>query len=193
MFRELCPRGRNMKYLILIISAVIIVLVIFWMGKAELSPVGTLLSEEKLIKDLKILTNEKLEIENMEVWPNGLHPNVTIKNIDGSIDKNSKIILINTSIKRQRDNFTGPFEVENAMRIWLHLKERTPPYPINGVYVSVKLKGIISPLHKVLISESEFDGLYQEISKHEINQKQIVEQLSYQWVTNNKYNQWWEK
>jgi archaellum component FlaF (FlaF/FlaG flagellin family) len=143
----------------------------------EVTQVGSQISEEQLFKDIKLITNDKLRVISIEVWKNGEHPNVTVKT-NGEINRNSKIVIVRAQIKEVKDNLSQPFEIQEAIRILLYLKDRTLPYQVDGVYVSVSNKWVISSQPQVLISKAEFDELYNNNNVINLDSQQIVKKLS---------------
>jgi hypothetical protein len=153
----------------------------------EVTQVGSQLNEKQLFKDIELITNDKLRIISIEVWKNGKHPNITVKT-NGKIKHNSKIVMVRAKIKESKDNLSQPFEIQEAIRILLYLKDRTLPYQVEGVYISVSNKWIISSLPQVLISKDEFDELYNNNNVKNLDSQQIVEKLSEIWMAQNAEN-----
>jgi hypothetical protein len=126
----------------------------------KISPQETEITEQKLVKDIKLIASKNIRILSVEVWGNGQHPNVKVT----SDNPNTKIIKVGASTKHIRDNFTEPFEVQEAMKIFLYVQKRKLPYEVAGVHVSVSHKWVMAQLPQVLISTNEFEEIYQSIN-----------------------------
>jgi hypothetical protein len=144
----------------------------------KISPVGHNLTQQQMLKDIKLIASKKIWFNSVEVWRNDQHRDVKIE----SAKSNSRIIMVNASTKHSRDNFTEPFHVQEAMKIFLYLKDRRLPFEIAGVNVSVSHKWVAAELPQVLISRLEFENIYQNIDKKHLSNPELVQRLTERWM-----------
>jgi pentose-5-phosphate-3-epimerase len=138
------------------------------------------LTGQQLLQDVEMIGYKEMETIHVEVVPNAFYPNATIKTSDEFIDRDAKIIKVNVRIKSWND-YTQQLEVRQAMRIWLHLKERRLPYKIAGVYVSLEAKREYSSLKQAIVSNREFNKMYKEVADKKLNESDIITMLSDLW------------
>lgn len=144
----------------------------------KISPVGNSLTEQQMLKDIKLIASKKIWINSVEVWRNDQHRDVKIK----LAKSDSRIIMVNASTKHIRDNFSEPFHVQEAMKIFLYLKDRKLPYEVAGVNVSVSQKWVAAELPQVLIGTSEFESIFSTLDKNHLNEEELDKRLSEYWI-----------
>jgi hypothetical protein len=167
-------------------SQVLLLVILFFVGIGTLdyapfgmvTKAGSEVTEQQMIRDLRLLASKKVSINRLELWRNGQHQNVKIK----SESPSANIIMFDASTKHVHDNFTERFEVQEAMRIFMYLEERKLPFEVAGVHTSVSHKWVAAHLPQVLISKSEFKDIYSSLQKVGQDDEELVRMLSEAWI-----------
>jgi hypothetical protein len=175
-------RDYDLRFMIISISLAMLFFagigILFNAPFGKISPVGVSLTEQQMLRDIKLIASKKIRINSVEVWRNDYHQNVKVN----LAKADSRIIMVHASTKHTKDNFSEPFHVQEAMKIFLYLKDRKLLYEVAGVNVSVSHKWVAAELPQVLIGTSEFESIYSTLNKKHVNEAELVRRLSDLWI-----------
>jgi hypothetical protein len=160
---------------------------------SKITPPGSSVTEKQLLHDMKIITNDELRIDRTMIVLNGQFPDLQISSKDGTIDKDARILIMNTKIRSISNNYSNPYNVQEAMRIWLYLNKRILPYKVEGVAVSTRRSGGFDKMWEIIVEKKEFKEMYDSIKDQKLNDEQMIAKLSDMWITKYNYQGWWNK
>lgn len=178
------------RYVILSILFILIITYIIYINWPKtISPPGSVLTEEIIEKDLKILA-----WKDSYVWPiYFLKAEISSNDIitkrvieHASLHPGDPFIQLRIISKKL---FSTPYEVGYAMRVWNYLTERQTPYPIKALYISA-YEGGLSGSYPIIITLDEYEELYQEYIEQGMDESEIVQLLTQKWIEKNNYSRW---
>lgn len=154
----------------------------------SISPPGSVLTEERIEKDLEILAGK-----DSFVWPiYFLKAEIPLNNIvedkifeQTSLRPEDQIIQLTIKSKKL---FSTPYEVEYAMRVWNYLTDRQTPYPIEALYIYA-YEGGLTGTYSIIVTIDEYE-LYQEYIEKGMTESEIVQLLTQKWIEKNNYSRW---
>lgn len=185
------------KNILFVIFIVIIVglLFFFFFVDTEVSPSGSTLNEEQLVKDLNRVKGDDIKVLSMNFAIYEKIPDDKKPLYKSKVDPLSRIVNISITNKWSSESLF-PYEIEHAMRVWLYIMDRRPPYPIVEIRPHFNVRGIVDQNRIVNVSIFEFEELYDKvINKYpELSEEEMVEKLTELWLENNPdYPRWWVK
>lgn len=157
----------------------------------KLSPIGATVDEKQLHHDLSLLNKSEINEKRIRFLVNGRDPDSTVKDIGGKINQDDRIIeLIITN--KNADDYSKPLEVRTAIRSWLYLQDRHLPYSVVGmkiIYLREPIMGIFGGTSSVvvLVTKSDFEGLFKKLEGKEIDEEQKVDELTQLWISEHNY------
>lgn len=190
------------KYVVLIGSIIIMIIVVVFIGNYERMiaynalPKYSTLTEEQIKKNVSIIgekyTNKNV---NCSISSNLNHLISTQEVIDyGSVlippqelEGNRKIIFLegdNSSFKKN----LKPIQIYGIFDCFLYLKEKSIPFELYGicwVYTSGGISNSYS--QKTLIRKTEFDELYNTTNFVGLTDEQVVKVLADKWIEQTEY------
>ncbi|GAA0352373.1 hypothetical protein [Bacillus horti] len=178
------------RYVLLsIIFIFIIAYTIFINWPKTISPPGSVLTEEMIERDLKILAGKDSFVSPIyfikaEISLNDIVEEELIK--QKSLHPEDQIIKLTI---RSKDLFSIPYEVEYAMRVWHYLKVRQAPYPTEALLIYA-YEGGLSGKYPILVTLDEYEELYQENINPEMDESEVVQILTQKWIEKNDYSRW---
>jgi hypothetical protein len=139
---------------------------------------GSEVSEKRLVRDIKILTDRKLKIANFQIFSN--------HGKRGGENGVVKEIYLNTK-NTYKGDYEQPLEVELAFKIWLYLSERKPPYEITHVTVTFRRSWAMVAEDEATISKVEFNSIYSQVYNSELLEKELIQEMTRLWILQNNY------
>lgn len=182
---------KTLSILAVLVLTIAVVYLFVILSKHELSPKGTVLTEKTMKEDFLLLGGEDLKVEFSLAYPNGFTTEYTVKPDDGSINKKAQIIGI-TASNRSLGDISKPYDVILAMRTWLYLKDRTPPYDIIGVQGVFTRKWIMSKLEKAEVTKMDFERIYKKVYSPSMSEDELVSRMSEEWISLTHHDKWWD-
>lgn len=180
---------KNRYILLLIIFILVISYFLYINWPKTISPPGSVLTEELIEKDLKILARKDSFVSPIYF----LKAEIPLNNIvqDKLIEQTylrpeDQIIQLRIKSKKL---FSTPYEVEYAFRVWYYLKERQAPYPIEALLIYA-YEGGLSGSYPIIITIDEYEELYQEYIEQGMDEFEIVQLLTQKWIEKNNYSRW---
>lgn len=180
----------NTFTIILLCLAVLTYILYSWYDN-KITASGSSITEKQLLHDVKVIINNELKIKKTEIVPNGHYPDFQIPSVNGKTNKNVRIMIMYTKIRSISNNYTKPYNIQEAMRIWLYLNARSLPYNFEGVAVSTRRSGGFDKLWWVVVKRSEFEELYYSIKEQNLDNKQMISKLADMWIVEHNYQGWW--
>ncbi|WP_424768336.1 hypothetical protein [Paenibacillus sp. sgz302251] len=163
-----------------------------WYDDSRVSPVGSTMSEDNLFHDIKLILKKRLRVNTVQYFEKYEDPDTlgTAKkgyNMTNVLDITARIPGYN-----ENSDLRTPFNVHAAMQVWLYLKDREAPYPIEGINVGVSRgRFIMDSLWRVMVTREEFETLYASMQNVEMDSQLMIEKLAAKWVEESKYTGWW--
>lgn len=168
------------KVFFVVVAMLGLVLLAFKMN-SEVALEGTFITEKQLLRDIKKLGKHEIKITYL-----GFSTDVEVQmKIAESSFSDGQVVEIFVQ-NRKKNGYAQPLEVKEAMRIWLYLTQRIPPFSIVGVHVTIDQKWVIDGGEQVLILKDDFEKIYSEL-KGLNGDEDIVNVLTKMWIEENKY------
>lgn len=173
----------------LIISIGLIFLVsmifLYFSFKQTLSKPGTELNKTEIIKDVKILLDDEMEVNRVDFFQNGIHPDFIVKDVNTNMIPKGKVILIEAKIPEQTNH---PINVEAAVQVFNFLKERKLPFDVVSIEVGVQRRGGIDRIWHIMFTRAEFN----ELSKKYMNRDNAEQSIVEEWIKTHTYEKWYK-
>jgi hypothetical protein len=156
----------------------------------QVSEKGSTLTENQMQNDIEHILNEKIKVDDFEVISNGRSNSSTVINKNGEINKKAKVLRITGKIKDfdSKKDSHPPINVITAMKLWLFLNDRIPPYTIDGILVRVRRGGAIDTHWPVLVTKDQFLELSRSIPIEKEGSIEVI--LAEKWVKIHDYEGW---
>jgi hypothetical protein len=156
----------------------------------QVSEKGTTLTEDQMLNDIEHVFKNKIKVNDLEIISNGRSESSTVINKNGEINKKAKILRITGTIKdfdSEKDSHP-PIHVVMAMKVWLFLNNRIPPYTIDGIYIRVIRGGAMDTHWPVMVTKDQFLELSKSIPLEEEGSMEVI--LANKWVKIHDYEGW---
>ncbi|WP_307398279.1 hypothetical protein [Bacillus horti] len=180
--------SKKLYVILTILSILITGYIIYNNWPKTISPPGSVLTEEMIEQDLKILAGQDSFVSPIYFFKAEVPLNNPINKRlmeEVAVPEDQIIQLIIKSKKL----FSTPYEVEYAMRVWDYLNKRHTPYPIKALLI-VAYEGGLSGNYPIVITLDEYEELYQENIKQGMDESEMVQLLTQKWIEKNNYSRW---
>lgn len=165
--------GILLVILILIGSSILIYLIYLNKNQQEPTLPGTVIDEELLKEDIRLIASKDLSTMVTQYW-----------RLD---NENLYSVQATFNIKRSKNNYVYPYNMREAIRIWLYLEEREPIVEVHEVQVTV-FQTSWGSARRIHISKEEFQGLLEQLDSESFS----TEQLTFMYIDQYNYPRWWE-
>ncbi|MDQ0872712.1 hypothetical protein QFZ77_007440 [Paenibacillus sp. V4I3] len=177
---------RLIYYILLGVSALILLYFFITLISNRIDPVGSSVTEEALIHDLKIIAADKVSVERIDVISNNKSTKEAIPERDGTIDETAKVLYV---ISKTKDN-RKLNHVYAAMEMFIYMNERQVPFKVKGIQLGTTRKYMVDQLWKITVTQEEFNELYATVDKKNLTNEQVVQLLGDQWTKKHNYKGW---
>ena len=193
---------RNMRFksiliLIIVLTIISIIVIIIKIDSSknnmfnQLSEDGTMVNENQMKEDIKILANiEHMNTGNLVYLANnGSDGFLQYQSIDGYIDKTKKVIEVCPAARKAKYEKESSIEIRFIMRTYLYLKQRN--YNFEIIAIRIVYKPLKSPVFSGdnVIEEyiRNLDKTYEEIYYEGATDEEIITKMTEKWIEDTGY------
>jgi hypothetical protein len=171
-------------FLSIFLLSVIVVFIL--KDRQPLTPVGSFVQGEQLIKDVKKVNRIELSFDSTNFDRIDQFSKLNQAGVIKNVDSNSKILTLDVTNKGFE--FIEGIEVRSGMRTWLYLSRRSYDPPIVGIYTWFRRSWMMDAFVDIYISKQEFEQLLSTIEHRDaLTDEQLVDQLAKRWIEKHNY------